>query len=75
MSKLEKTKVFIDFLKSIIIALIVGLFGMFSYLVINIENINTAQILITATGIILNILVLVSLIRIVFKKINELEDL
>jgi len=75
MSELEKTKVFIDFLKVIIVTLIVGLFSMISYLVVNIENITSFQASITTTGIILDLLGLLILIKIIIKKINELEKL
>jgi len=44
MSKLEKIKTQIDFLKSILFTLIVSLFGMASYLVVNIENISILQL-------------------------------
>jgi len=75
MSKLEKTKAFIDVLKPIIVTFIIGLFGMFSYVVINIEVIDTTQFAIIIYGIFFNILILSILIRIIFKKINELENL
>ena len=58
MSRLEKTKALIDFIKSIILALLVGLFGMASYLVINIEKINATQAIITTCGIIIDFVVL-----------------
>jgi hypothetical protein len=75
MSKLDKTKVYIDFLKSIIITLFVGLFGMASYLVINIETISSLQAIITTIGIVLDIMVLLVLVKITIKKINALEEL
>ena len=75
MSKLEKTKALIDYLKAITIALLIGLFGMISYLVVNIENLVFIQILLTAIGIFTNMIMLSILIKISIKKINELEDL
>lgn len=75
MSKLEKTKALIDFLKTIIITLMVGLFGMISYLVVNIEKIVLVQAILTTVGILVNMLILGILIRISLKKINELENL
>lgn len=75
MSKLEKTKALIDYLKAITIALLIGLFGMISYLVVNIEKLVFIQILLTAIGIFTNMIMLSILIKISIKKINELEDL
>jgi len=75
MSKLEKIKTQIDFLKSILFTLIVSLFGMASYLVVNIENISILQIIITIIGIVVDLILLFVAIKYTLKKIDELEDL
>ncbi len=75
MSKLEKIKTLIDFLKTIIITLIVGLFGMISFLVVNIEKITSIQATLTLTGVIFDLLILVLMIKFTLKKINDLERL
>lgn len=75
MSKLEKTKALIDFIKAVIIALLVGLFGMMSYLVVNLEKITSNQAIMTTVGIIIDLIILAVFTRVILKKINELEKL
>lgn len=75
MSKLDKTKTIIDLLKSIIITLIVGLFGMISYVFINIDILTLKQIILIGVAIVFDIIVLTYLTNLIVKKINELEEL
>lgn len=74
MGKLEKVKTIIDLLKSLIITLIVGLFGMVSYGFININHLNTLQWLFITLAIIFDIVILIAVSKII-RKVNELEDL
>jgi len=75
MSKLEKIKTQIDFLKSILFTLVVSLFGMLSYIVVNLEKISFGQAIITIIGIVIDIILLFIAIKYTLKKIDELEDL
>lgn len=75
MSKLDKTKTIIDLLKSIIITLIVGLFGMASYGFINIEKLGSTQLIIIGIAILSDIIILTIVGKIIIKKINDLEEL
>ena len=75
MSKLDKTKTIIDLLKSIIITLLVVLFGMVSYSFINIDKLSTLQLIIIGVAIISNIIVLSIIGKVIIRKVNELEEL
>ena len=75
MSKLDKTKKIIDLLKSIIITLLVVLFGMVSYSFINIDKLSTLQLIIIGVAIIFNIIVLSIIGKVIIRKVNELEEL
>lgn len=75
MSKLDKTKTIIDLLKSIIITLIVGLFGMASYGFININKLEYIQLVIIGIAIISDIIILAIVGKIIIRKINDLEEL
>lgn len=75
MSKTERIKELLGFVKSIIIALLVAIFGMSSYLFLNFDKIHFIRIAIVTVVIILTIMVIGILIKILFKKLKELEDL
>jgi hypothetical protein len=75
LSKLDKAKTIIDLLKSIIITLLVGLFGMVSYVFINIDGLTFKQIILIAVAVVSDIIVLAYLTNLIVKKINELEEL
>lgn len=75
MSKLDKAKTIIDFLKTIIVTLLVGLFGMISFMFLNINTLSIAQIIIIALAIVLDIIVLTVLIIKALEQIKELERL
>jgi len=75
MSKLEKIKTQIDFLKSILFTLVVSLFGMLSYIVVNLEKISFGQAIITIIGIVVDLILLFIAIKYTLRKIDELEGL
>lgn len=75
MSKLDKAKTIIDFLKSIIITLLVGLFGMISFVFLNINTLILAQVAIIVLAILLDIIVLVILTIKALEQIEKIEEL
>lgn len=75
MSKLDKTKTIIDLLKSIIITLLVVLFGMVSYSFINIDKLSMLQLIIIVVAIIFNVIVLSMIGKVIIRKVNRLEEL
>jgi hypothetical protein len=75
MSKLEKTKTILDYLKSILLTFIVGLFGIASYTFIHIDTLSIAQMVIIGVTAILDIIILTILVKFIIKKLDELEKL
>jgi hypothetical protein len=75
MSKLDKKKTIIDFLKSIIITLIVGLFGMISYVFINVDVLTIKQLILITLAIVFDIIALSLIVKAIVTQINDLEDL
>lgn len=74
MSRKEKIKAGIDILKSVILALMASIFGMFSFIVINIKTITILQVILTLFGLLIVTLVFIFLIKILFKLLNDLGD-
>ncbi len=75
MSKKEKVKVTIDFIKGAVFALLTALFGIFAFVVVNIESINKFQIIACVVGVVLIAIFFWILLRKLAKNLNELEDL
>ncbi|PAF46602.1 hypothetical protein BKH41_08845 [Helicobacter sp. 12S02232-10] len=75
MVKIDRVKSIISLLEKILLAFIIALFGMISYIVINIYKLTYFQIGITIIGILITLVILFFLIRVYFKKLKELEDL
>ena len=67
MSKKEKIKFILDFAKA--------LFGIFAFIVVNIEKLNNFQMIASAFGIIVIVIFFYFLIRYMVKKLKELEAL
>lgn len=75
MSRIEKNKTIIDLLKSVLITLLVALFGMASYLFLNFDNLSFVKIMIVFVAIILDCVIMGFGVKILLKKISELENL
>lgn len=75
MSKIDKIKATISFLEKILITFMLALFGMISFLVINVYKLTFFQFTITIAGILIVFVILYALIRILIKKFKQLGDL
>lgn len=75
MSRKERIKFTLEFVKGFIFALLTALFGIFAFVVINIETINTFQAITSIAGVILIAVFFYFLIRYLVKKLDELEEL
>ena len=72
MSKKEKVKTTIGIIKSAVFALLTALFGIFAFVVINIETINAFQAVACAIGIVAIAVFLWILVRYLLKNLNKL---
>lgn len=75
MSKLEKIKTILDYLKNILLAFIVGLFGIASFTFVNIDTLSVGQMVVISIAVIFDIIVIAILVKFIIKKLNELEEL
>lgn len=75
MSKIDKNKTYIDLLKSVLVTLLVALFGMASYLFLNFDNLSFMKSLVVLVAIVTDCIILGFGTKVIIKKINELEDL
>lgn len=75
MSKKERTKFSLDLTKSFIFALLTALFGIIAFVVININTINTFQIIASAVGAVVIVVIFFFAIKYLLKKLDELEQL
>ncbi|ARE81511.1 hypothetical protein [Campylobacter helveticus] len=75
MSKKERVKFTLDFAKALVFALLTALFGIFAFVVIHIETINTFQKIASFAGIIIIAVFFYLLIKYIAKKLDELERL
>ena len=75
MSKKEKIKFILDFAKALTFALLTALFGIFAFIVVNIEKLNNFQMIASAFGIIVIVIFFYFLIRYMVKKLKDLEAL
>lgn len=73
--KFEAIKIMIDIYKNATMALILAVFGMVSYLFMNIEKISNAKILTIVTTIFVVALIIFFCVTMLFKKIKEVEEL
>ncbi|ASM38265.1 hypothetical protein CSPARA_0678 [Campylobacter sputorum bv. paraureolyticus LMG 11764] len=70
-----KIKFYIDLLKSVLVTLLVALFGMASYLFLNFDNLSFMKSLVVLVVIVTDCIILGFGTKVIIKKINELEDL
>lgn len=75
MSRKERVKTTIDFIKSGVFALLTALFGIFAYIVINIDTINIFQAIACIIGIVIIMIIFFFLIKYLKKNLDELEEL
>lgn len=75
MAKIDKIKTTLDFLKGILLALLLSFFGIISFLVVNGEKLPLWKVCVGIVGLVINLLCLGILSYITVKKINELENL
>lgn len=75
MSKVEKCKSTIDLLKSVLISILVALFGMVGYWFVNMQKITILQSIFLGLGIIVALIAVIIATKFIIKKLNELGDL
>ncbi|EDP7907515.1 hypothetical protein CHLV4142_10370 [Campylobacter helveticus] len=75
MSKKERVKFTLDFAKALVFALLTALFGIFAFVVIHIDTINTFQKIASLVGVVLIVIFFYFLIKYISKKLDELERL
>lgn len=75
MSKKERTKFSLKLTKSLILAFLTALFGIFAFIVININTINALQIVGAISGIVVIFVCLFLLIHYLLQKLDELEKM
>ncbi len=75
MSKKERVKFSLKLTKSLILAFLTALFGIFAFIVINIDTINKLQIIASICGIIVITIFLFLLLRYLLRKLDELEKM
>lgn len=75
MSRKERIKFTLDFVKGLMFALLTALFGIFAFIVIHIDTINLFQGIASAIGILIIAISFFFLIRYLVKKLDELEKL
>lgn len=75
MSKKERVKFTLDFAKAFVFALLTALFGIFAFIVIHIDTINTFQKIASFVGIITIAVFFYFLVKYISKKLDELERL
>lgn len=75
MSKKEKNKIIIDFIKTAIFALLTALFGIFAWVVINLKSIYLIQAIAVIIGVIVIFICFYFLIKYLIKFLDELEKM
>ncbi|MGX2981927.1 hypothetical protein [Helicobacter sp. 23-1045] len=75
MSKKEEIKIKIDIMKGIMFALLTALFGIFAFVVVNIESINTFQAVACVLGVIAIAIFFWILIRYLLKNLKKLRKI
>lgn len=75
MSKKERVKFSLKLTKSLILAFLTALFGIFAFIVINIDTINGFQIIASISGIVVITIFFLLLIRYLLRKLDELEKM
>ena len=75
MSKKERVKFSLKLTKSLILAFLTALFGIFAFIVINIDTINGFQIIASVSGIVVITIFFLLLIRYLLLKLDELEKM
>lgn len=75
MSKKERVKFSLKLTKSLILAFLTALFGIFAFIVINIDTINGFQIIASVSGIVVITIFFLLLIRYFLRQLDELEKM
>lgn len=75
MSKKERVKFSLKLTKSLILAFLTALFGIFAFIVINIDTINGFQIIASVSGIVVITIFFLLLIRYLLRQLDELEKM
>ena len=75
MSKKERVKFSLKLTKNLILAFLTALFGIFAFIVINIDTINGLQIIASICGIVIIAIFLFLLLRYLLLKLDELEKM
>ncbi len=73
MSKKERIKTTLDLLKSLLIAFLVGLFGIISYTFVHFEELTKTKVGLILIALILVVLFISAIIKLIIKKLDELE--
>ncbi len=73
MSRKERIKTILDYLKTMITTFIIGLFGIVSYTFIHIDELEKVKLCAIGFAFILNIAIIGFFVKIVIKKLDELE--
>lgn len=75
MPKIDKVKSIISFIEKLIIALILALFGIISFLFVNALKLSIIQFILAGLGLVILVVVLFILFIFLMKKFKELGDL
>lgn len=75
MSKKERTKISLKFTQSLILAFLTALFGIFAFIVVNIDTVNQFQIIASIGGIVIIAILLFLLWRYLLRQLDTLEKM
>lgn len=75
MSKKERTKISLKFTQSLILAFLTALFGIFAFIVVNIDVVNKFQIIASIGGIVIIAILLFLLWRYLLRQLDKLEKM
>ncbi|MCI5969434.1 hypothetical protein [Helicobacter sp.] len=75
MSKKDKIKLEVDFLKALLLAFLTAIFGIFGYSVINYNEIDLIRGIFITLGIVLTCVAISLLLKRVYKILKEIEEL
>ncbi len=73
MSRKERNKIILDFIKALVIALLSAIFGIFGFLVINLSSVELMQVVFALIGAFVVILAIVLIIKYAFVLLKEIE--
>lgn len=75
MSKKDRVKTMLDFLKAVIIALLTALFGVFGYAIINYESLDLVRSIGVGVAVVCLVVFLALCLILFFKELDKLEEL